>query len=270
MSARGLQFNDKHPARLIPTRPEYYIDAGKIGKGKAQQFIVSIAVTMIGPGLYARNGQVKLRIDANDFEVRRPYFFQPLSYPIHLATIPRNAVTSRRDSLHFQVHPMLQVVDGAPRKLWNAAESLFYYSRDSNLRVFDIKGTFGLTAIPMRLVLLVFLGDREPHCLIFDREKYPEYATKLLNPTWSEHNEGWVPESPELSKLHNHTIISHEGRHVSINVSIAYGVVKSVSSKSLWNVSIRLSELVELLDGGINGQFFKPNGVGVVCKSGGE
>ena len=88
MSARGLQFNDKHPARLIPTSPDYYTDIGKIRKKANQQFIVSIAVTMIGPSLYARNGRVQLRIQVNDFDERRPYSFQPLTYPIHLATMP--------------------------------------------------------------------------------------------------------------------------------------------------------------------------------------
>jgi hypothetical protein len=244
MSARGLQFNDKHPARLIPTSPDYYTDIGKIGKRPNQQFIVSIAVTMIGPSLYARNGRVHLRIQVSDFDERRPYYFQPLTYPIHLATMPRHALVSIRDSLHIQVDLRLKIFDGSPRALWNEVDSLFYYSRDSNLRVLDIRATFG--SILMQLVVLVFFRNGEPRCLIFDRKEYPEYAAKLLNRTWSDHNEGWVPESPELSKLDSHTRICQGGNSITIIASIKHGVVNSISNKRIWSVSIRLSEMVEL------------------------
>ncbi|PMD60563.1 HET-domain-containing protein [Hyaloscypha bicolor E] len=243
MSARGLQFNDKHPARLIPTSPDYYTDIGKIGK-RPKQFIVFIAVTMIGPSLYARNGRVHLRIQVNGFDERRPYYFQPLTYPIYLATMPRHAFVSIKDSLHFQADPRLRIFDGSPRKLWNEVDSLFYYSRDSNLRVLDMRGTFG--SILMQLVVLVFFRNGEPRCLIFDRKEYPEYATKLLNHTWSEHNEGWVPESPELSKLDSHTRICQGGNSITISSSIKHGVVNSISNKRIWSVSIGLSEIFEL------------------------
>jgi hypothetical protein len=261
MSARGLQFNDKHPVRLIPTRPDYYIDVGKVGKQPNQRFVVSVAVTMIGPSLYVRNAQVHLRIQAGDFDEKKLYYFQPLSHPIHLATMPQHASVSIKDSLHFQAHPQLKIFDGFPRKLWNEADSLFYYSRDSNLRVLDMRGTFA--SIAMQLVVLVFFRNGEPRCLIFDRKEYPEYAAKLLNHTWSEHNEGWVPESPELSKLEGHTRISQGGKHITISASIDHGVVNSFSNKRIWSVSIRLSEMFELTRQGISEEFFDANGDGV-------
>jgi hypothetical protein len=236
MSARGLQFNDKHPARLIPTSPDYYTDIGKIKKEPNGQFIVSIAMTMIGPSLYARNGRVRLRIQDNDFEERRSYHFQPLSYPIHFATMPQHASISMKDSLYCLVDPNLKILDGFPRKLWNEADSLFYYSRDSNLRVLDVRGTF--ESISMQLVVLVFFRNGEPHCLILNRNEYPEYAAKLLNHTWSEHNEGWVPESPELSKLDSSINICQKGKNITISVFIKHGVVDSISNKRMWRVTV--------------------------------
>jgi hypothetical protein len=266
MSARGLQFNDKHPARLIPTSPDYYTDIGKIGKRPHQQFIVSIAVTMIGPSLYARNGRVHLRIQVSDFDERRPYYFQPLTYPIHLATMPRHTLVSIKDSLHFQADPRLKIFDGFPRKLWNEVDSQFYYSRDSNLRVLDVRGTFG--SILMQLVVLVFFRNGEPRCLIFDRKEYPEYAAKLLNHTWSEHNEGWVPESPELSKLDSHARICQGENNITVTASISHGVVSSISNKRIWSVSIGLSEMFELPRRGVSKEFFDINGVCVEGENG--
>jgi len=235
MTARGLQFNDKHPARLNPTSPDYYTDVGKIGK-PPNQCIVSLAVTMIGPSLYTRNGRTKLRIQANDIEERRPYYFQPLSYPIHLATLPRHTTISIKDSLHIRVDPNLKIFDGLPRKLWNELDSLFYRSHDNNLRVLDIRGSFD--SILMQLVILVFFRSGEPRCLIFDRKEFPGFAAKLLNHTWSEHNEGWVPESPELSKLESYANISQGGKNISISVSIENGVVDRISSKRMWIVTV--------------------------------
>ena len=150
-----------------------------------------------------------------------------------------------KDSLHFQADPRLKIFDGSPLKLWNEVDSLFYYSCDRNLRVLDMRGTFG--SILMQLVVLVFFRNDEPRCLIFDRKEYPQYAAKLLNHTWSEHNEGWVPESPELSKLDSQTRICQGGNSITIIASIKHSVVNSISSKRIWSVSIGLSEMSELL-----------------------
>ena len=257
MSARGLQFNDRYPVRLIPNRPDYYIDVGKTGKGP-NHFIVSIAVTMIGPSLYVRSGHIPLLLQANE---RRSYYFQPLSHPIHLAIRPQHTSVSIKDSLLFQIHPRLKIFDGLPRKLWNEADSLFYDSRDSNLRVLDMRGTFG--SISMELVVLVLFRNGEPRCFIFDRREYPEYAAKLLNHTWSEHNEQWVPESPELSKLDCHTRISQGERYITVSASIHYGVVSSISNKWIWSASISLSEVFKLPRQVESEEVSNLNGIGV-------
>jgi hypothetical protein len=239
MSAQGLQFNHQHPVRDILTESDYRIDIGKTGKG-SNKSIVSIAVTMVGPSLYARNGQVPLLVRAYNHPEWMPYLFQHLSHPILLATRPQHTSISLKDSLYFHVHPRLKTFDGLPRNLWNEADGYFYFSRYSTLRILGLKGTFG--SISMELIVLVHFGYGEPRCLIFERSQYPDYASKLLNHTWSEHNERWVPESLEFSKLDSHTSISQAGQSVTISTSMTHGVVMGVSNKRIWSVGINLKE----------------------------
>lgn len=86
----------------------------------------------------------------------------------------------------------------------------------------------------MQLVILVFFRCGAPHCFIFEQKEYPEFAAKLLNHTWSEHNEGWVPESPpELSKLDSYATICQGGKNITISLSIGHGVLDSIKQKAL-------------------------------------
>lgn len=237
MSARGLQFNDNHPGRLSAADPNYYLDVGKAGKkwpktdqtDQKYEFLVSIAVIMIGPGLYVRKGQAPLLISGDDFDQRRPYYFQPLSYPIHFAITPQQASISLKDSLHFQVHPTLKIFDGVPRRLWNKADNLFYFSRDSSWRALDLRAACG--SISVQLVVVVLSRKAEWRCLVFDRTENPALATELLNDTFSEHNEGWFHE---LRKLDSRTRISRGGESITISAVINHCVVDNISSKKIW------------------------------------
>jgi hypothetical protein len=164
MSARGLQFNDSHPARIIPSSLDYYIRIGKIGRRPNQQFVF-IAVTMIGPSLYARNARVRLLAQVRDLDKRRPYNFQPLSYPIHLATMPQHALISVKDSLYFHADPRLKIFDGYPRQLWNEVNNLFYYSPFSNVRVVDMRGKFGSILVQLSSLGLFQQGLAALSCI---------------------------------------------------------------------------------------------------------
>ncbi|KAK4448447.1 HET-domain-containing protein [Podospora aff. communis PSN243] len=236
MSARGLQFNDKPPARPPPERSEYYIMVGKTGK-RPNQYLLSVAVTMVGPNLYVRNGHVPLLFELHETD-EKSIKFQPLSFPIHLATTARQASVSIKDSLHFQADPKLKIFDALPQNLWDDAKNLFYDSGNSSLRVLDIRGTF--ESISMELVVLVIFKNRRPHCYVFDRREYPEFAAKLLNHLWSGHNECWVPESPHLSELGCHTRISQGETSIAVTAFVHQGVIDSVCSKRIWSVSIKL------------------------------
>ena len=115
MSARGLQFNDNPPARLLPDRPEYYIMVSKTGK-RPNQYLLFVAVTIVGPNLYVRNGHVPLLFELHKTD-ESSIEFQPLSFPIHLATTARHASVSIKDSIHFQADPKLKIFDGLPQNL---------------------------------------------------------------------------------------------------------------------------------------------------------
>lgn len=148
----------------------------------------------------------------------------------------QHSLISINDSLHFQKDTRVKIFDGFPRKLWNKSDSLFYHSRDSNLRILDTRGTFG--SISTQLIILAFSRNGEPRCFVFDRREYPKYAAKLLTHVWSEHYEGWVPESPELSILDRYTSISQGVESIAISASINYGVIDSISSKRIWTVTV--------------------------------
>ena len=221
---------------------------------------------MVGPSLYVRNGYAPLLLQANSLEERRPYYFQPLPYPIHLAIKLQHASFSIKDSVHFKAHPQLEIFDGLPRKLWNEAFSIFYHSRDGNLRVIGMRGT--LESSSMELVVMVLFKNGQPRCHMFDRGNYPELAAKLLNHTWSEDNERWVLESPELSKLDICTRISQGGRFIIVGASISQGVVDSISSKRIWIVSFEVSKVSELPRRGESEGFSDVNGLAMVGTNG--